>query len=249
MIKKHIPNIITLANLFCGLVAVVFALKGDLSFAAFFILLGIFFDFFDGFFARLLHVSGELGKQLDSLADMVTSGVAPAMIMYKLLEGANNTSVLLNPKATVGSWLPIDDKTIYLVPFISFLLALGAAYRLANFNIDTRQTNSFIGLPTPAMALVVLSLPLIVLFSDFDFAIQFVGNRYVLIGLTILLTILMNADIALFSLKFKNYSFKDNKLVYVFLILSTILIVILKFVAVPIVIFFYVLLSILFKKK
>ena len=249
IIKKHIPNLITLANLFSGLVAIVFALKGDLVLASFFILLGIFFDFFDGFFARLLNVSGELGKQLDSLADMVTSGVAPAMIMYKLLENANDTNLIPNPKAMVGSWIPTDDHTIYLMPFFAFLLALGAAYRLANFNIDSRQTSSFIGIPTPAMALVVLAIPLILNFSDIEIAIRFFENRYVLITLTIILSFLMNANIALFSLKFKNFSFKENKTVFLFLLLSILLLIVLQFVAIPIIILLYVLVSVLFPKK
>jgi len=231
------------------LVAIVFALKGDLSFASFFILLGIFLDFFDGFFARLLHVSGELGKQLDSLADMVTSGVAPAMIMYKLIENANNTNLLFQPKATVGSWVELEDNTIYLMPFFGFVLALGAAYRLANFNIDSRQTDKFIGIPTPAMALVVLSIPLILDYSQNSIAISFFENRYILISLAFLLTFLMNANIELFSLKFKNYAFKDNKLVYIFLLISVFLIIVLHFVAIPLVIFLYVLLSLIFKKQ
>jgi CDP-diacylglycerol--serine O-phosphatidyltransferase len=246
-IKKHIPNLITLANLFCGLVAIVFALKGDLVLASFFILLGIFFDFFDGFFARLLNVSGELGKQLDSLADMVTSGVAPTMIMYKLLEEADNLSIGFDAKITVGSWLPIDDNTIYFMPFFAFLLALAAGYRLANFNIDKRQSDKFIGIPTPAMALVVLSIPLILEYSENTFAISLFENSYLLIILTILLSFLMNANFELFSLKFKNYTLKANKLVYTFLLISIILIILLKFVAIPIVILLYVLLSLLFK--
>ena len=196
----------------------------------------------------MLNVQGELGKQLDSLADMVTSGVAPAMIMYKLLENANNTNLFSQARATVGSWMPIDDNTIYFLPFTGFLLALGAAYRLANFNIDSRQTDRFFGLPTPAMALVVLSIPLILEYSNNAIALQLFENSYVLITITILLSILMNADIELFSLKFKNYDIKENKLVYSFLIISLILIAVLKFVAIPIIILLYVLLSVLFKK-
>lgn len=249
IIKKHIPNLITLANLFSGLTATMFAVKGDLTFAAFFILLGVFFDFFDGFFARLLKVSGDLGKQLDSLADMVTSGVAPAMIMYKLLESSDKSSVFENSKAIVGSWVPLEDNTIYLVPFFGFILALGAAYRLANFNIDERQTNKFIGLPTPAMALVVLSIPLILQYSTNDIAKHFLKNSYILLVLTFLLTFLMNVNVELFSLKFKNYTFKDNKIVYIFLLISIALLVILQFVAIPIIIFLYVLLSVFLVKK
>ena len=197
----------------------------------------------------MLNVQGELGKQLDSLSDMVTSGVAPAMIMYKLLEKANNTSLFSNAKATVGSWIPIDDNTIYFLPFIGFLLALSAAYRLANYNIDSRQTDRFFGLPTPAMALVVLSIPLILEYSNNTFALHLFENSYVLIVITVLLSILMNANIELFSLKFKNFSIKENKLVYSFLIIGFILIAVLKFVAIPIIILLYVLLSVLFKKK
>jgi len=224
---------------------VTFALKGDLTFASFFILLGILFDFFDGFFARLLNVSGELGKQLDSLSDLVTSGVAPAMIMYKLLEKSQEqTQWYQKLSSTVGSWVPVDDKTIYFFPFIGLLIALAAAYRLANFNIDERQTSSFIGLPTPAMTLVIASIPLIQMYSNNLIALDLSQNKYVLIGITIVFSLLMNANLPLFSLKFKNYAFKDNVIVYIFLLVSIILIVLLQFVAIPLIIIFYVLISI-----
>lgn len=228
-------------NLLSGLIAVIFAIKGDITFAAFFALLGIFFDFFDGFFARLLNVSGELGKQLDSLADMVTSGVAPAIIMYKLLESTQDSTLFI----TVGSWIPVDDKTIYLLPFFGLLLALAAAYRLANFNIDTRQTSSFIGLPTPAMTLVIVSLPLIQTYSNQLFALELIQNKYVLISLTVLLSYLMNANIPLFSLKFKNFGLKDNLIVYIFLLVCILLLVFLQFVAIPLIILIYVILSVI----
>ncbi|HIP26491.1 MAG TPA: phosphatidylserine synthase, partial [Flavobacteriaceae bacterium] len=166
-------------NLFSGLIAVIFALKGDLALASFFILLGIIFDFFDGFAARILNVSGELGKQLDSLADAVTSGVAPAMIMYKLLEQSQNqTEWYQDFSSSVGSWIPTDDKTIYFFPFIGLLIAIAAVYRLANFNIDTRQSNSFIGVPTPAMTMVIAALPLIIVYSDIDVAVNLAQNKY-----------------------------------------------------------------------
>ncbi len=228
-------------NLLSGLIAVIFAIKGDITFAAFFALLGIFFDFFDGFFARLLNVSGELGKQLDSLADMVTSGVAPAIIMYKLLESTQDSTLFI----TVGSWIPVDDKTNYLLPFFGLLLALAAAYRLANFNIDTRQTSSFIGLPTPAMTLVIVSLPLIQTYSNQLFALELIQNKYVLISLTVLLSYLMNANIPLFSLKFKNFGLKDNLIVYIFLLVCILLLVFLQFVAIPLIILIYVILSVI----
>lgn len=191
-------------NLFSGLIAVIFALKGDLALASFFILLGIIFDFFDGFAARILNVSGELGKQLDSLADAVTSGVAPAMIMYKLLEQSQNqTEWYQDFSSSVGSWIPTDDKTIYFFPFIGLLIAIAAVYRLANFNIDTRQSNSFIGVPTPAMTMVIAALPLIIVYSDIDVAVNLAQNKYVLIAITIIFSVLMNTELPLFSLKFK----------------------------------------------
>ena len=244
--KKHIPNLITLLNLLSGLMAVIFALKGDLALASFLIMLGILFDFFDGFAARLLNVSGELGKQLDSLADMVTSGAAPAMIMYKLLEKSQeNTIWYQDLSSTVGSWVPVEEKTIYYFPFIGLLIALAAAYRLANFNIDERQTSSFIGLPTPAMTLVIASIPLIQLYSDNAIALTLFQNKYILIGITIIFSLLMNANLALFSLKFKKFSFKDNKVVYLFLLISILLLALLQFVAIPIIIVVYVLISII----
>jgi len=233
-------------NLFSGLIAVIFALKGDLALASFFILLGIIFDFFDGFAARILNVSGELGKQLDSLADAVTSGVAPAMIMYKLLEQSQNqTEWYQDFSSSVGSWIPTDDKTIYFFPFIGLLIAIAAVYRLANFNIDTRQSNSFIGVPTPAMTMVIAALPLIIVYSDIDVAVNLAQNKYVLIAITIIFSVLMNTELPLFSLKFKNFSLKDNLLVYTFLIASLILIVLLHFVAIPIIIVIYILLSLM----
>jgi CDP-diacylglycerol--serine O-phosphatidyltransferase len=240
MIKKHIPNFITLLNLLSGLIAILFAIKGALVFAAFFIILGIFLDFFDGLAARLLNVSGEFGKQLDSLADMVTSGVAPAMIMYALLEKSqSNTDWYQNLSLT------IDNTTLYMFPLIGFIIALAAAYRLANFNIDERQTSSFIGLPTPAMTLVIVSLPLIQQFSQNEVAINLLNNKYVLIAITLGLSYLMNANLPLFSLKFKNLSLKDNALVFIFLLISLVLLISLQFVAVPLIILVYILLSII----
>lgn len=244
--KKHIPNLITLLNLFSGLVAVIFALKGDLAFASFFILLGIIFDFFDGFAARLLNVSGELGKQLDSLADAVTSGVAPAMIMFKLLEQSQEQTTWYQEfSSNVGSWLPTDDKTFYFFPFIGLLIAIAAVYRLAKFNIDTRQSNSFIGLPTPATALVITAIPLIQTYSNYSFALDLTQNKYILVGITLLLSILMNVELPLFSLKFKNYSFKDNVIVYIFLIISLLFIILFQFIAIPLIIAIYIIISLI----
>lgn len=235
-LKKHLPNLLTLGNLFCGTVAAIFAVKNELEIAAIFVVLGILFDFLDGFAARLLKVSGELGKQLDSLADMVTSGVVPGIVMYQLLTSA--TTSIENFSRT--------DQLNY-VAFLGLLLTLGAGYRLAKFNIDTRQTDSFIGMPTPAMALFVLSLPLIQLYGKYPIFLSLTFNPYFLIGVTFLLTYLMNAEINLFALKFKTFGFKENTLKYIFLVLSLFLIVFLQFVAIPLIIMLYVALSLIKK--
>lgn len=232
-IKKHIPNLLTLGNLCCGTIATIFAVKGDFISAGLFVVVGILFDFLDGFVARLLKVSGELGKQLDSLADMVTSGVVPGVIMAKLIQ--NNLFYELNA---------FDDSFLGM-SLIGLLLTLGACYRLANFNLDTRQSDSFIGLPTPAMSLFVISLPLIQEYSDIEFVQNLIGNNYFLIVVTLLLTVVMNAEISLFSLKFKDYSIRKNWIIYLFLFSSLLLIFILNYLSIPIIITLYVVLSII----
>lgn len=245
--KKYIPNLITLGNLFCGTVATIFSVYGDFGLAAFFVVLGIFLDFFDGFAARLLNVSGELGKQLDSLADMVTSGVVPGIIMMNLL--ANKNVINYFGEETTETYFKGFD--IELLPFLGLLLTLGACYRLAKFNIDTRQTDSFIGLPTPAMSLFVISLPLIQQYSEIDFVYNLLNNNYFLITITLLLTYLMNAELPLFSLKFKEYSIKNNIIKYLFLVVSIAMIVLLQYLSIPLIITVYVVLSVFsnFNKK
>ncbi len=245
-IKKQIPNIITLLNLFCGCIGVIFAVHGNLELAALFAGLGIFFDFFDGLAARLLNAQSELGLQLDSLADMVTSGVVPGIVMFQLL-----SQVFGSPfNETSGSWgsgHTIESVDISYLSLLGLLITLASAYRLAKFNIDTRQTSSFIGLPTPANTLLILSLPLILKFQQEAWILEVVHNKWFLIGLTLVSCYLLNAEIGLFALKFKTWGFKENKVRYIFLILTAILIVLLKFVAIPCVILLYVLMSLVLR--
>ena len=232
-IKKHIPNLITLLNLFCGCIAVVFVSESNFVMAFYFVCLGIFLDFFDGFFARLFKVSSPLGLQLDSLADMVTSGVVPGYVMYSLfLKSAN-------PNEVIGS---------AFIPFLGFIVTLGSCYRLANFNIDTRQTDSFIGLPTPANALFILSLPLVLKFSDSLIIFEILSNHWVLLVITIFSAYILNAEIPLFALKIKKFNLKDNILQVVFLLISIVLVLLLEYLAIPLIIIFYVLLSIINNK-
>lgn len=229
--KRHIPNFITLLNLFCGSVAVIFALSGDMKLTALFVFLGIFFDFFDGLLARKLNVYSELGLQLDSLADMVTSGLVPGLVMFYLFN-------LGNPDTSIYS--------TYL-PYFGLLITLASAYRLANFNIDDKQIDSFIGLPTPANALLILSLPLIMEFQNNDIMNAIILNKWFLISVTLLSSFLLNANIKLIALKFKTWSFKDNSVRYILIILSIILLVIFQFAAIPLIIISYIIISLLNK--
>ena len=230
-IKKHIPNIITLLNLFCGCIAVVFVSELNFEMAFFFVSLGIFLDFFDGFFARLFKVAGPLGLQLDSLADMVTSGVVPGFTMFWLLKEAQD---------------PAAPNQI--LPYLGFIITLGSCYRLANFNIDTRQTDSFIGLPTPANTLFIISLPLVIKFSDSMVVFELLTNQWFLLAISLFSAYILNAEIPLFSLKIKDFSFKKNALQIVFLSLCVLLLVLLHYLAIPLVIITYVLLSVINNK-
>lgn len=232
-IKAQIPNLFTMLNLFSGCVALVMVadLKFDLAF--YFVCLGIFFDFFDGFFARKFNVAGPLGVQLDSLADMVTSGVVPGYVMYHLI---------MDNKNLYTENLPLQDQ---LFPYLGFIITLGACYRLANFNIDTRQTDSFIGLPTPANTLFITSLPLVADYFHNEIDLGFSYNRWFLIVVTLVSAYVMNAEIPLFSLKIKNFSFAKYKLQIFFLAVSVLLLIFLQILAVPLIIGFYVILSVI----
>jgi CDP-diacylglycerol--serine O-phosphatidyltransferase len=230
-IKKHIPNSITLLNLLCGCIAMVFVTSSDFEMAFYFVCLGIFLDFFDGFFARLLKVSGPLGLQLDSLADMVTSGVVPGYVMFFLLSNSQH-----------------EISTHFMIPYLGFIITMGSCYRLAVFNIDTRQTNSFIGLPTPANALFILSLPLVLKYSDSLVVLEILTNQSVLLAITLFSAYILNAEIPLFSLKIKKFNLKDNALQIVFLFLSFLLLVFFQYAGIPLVIIGYVLLSIVSNK-
>jgi len=240
--KKHIPNAITLANLFCGCIAVIFIVENYFVYGVFFAFLGVFFDFFDGFFARKFNVQSDLGLQLDSLADMVTSGLVPGVIMFKLLGLADTSwgrevdvNLLIHPF--------LDVTGASLLPFLGLFITLASAYRLAKFNIDTEQQSFFKGLPTPANTLLIASLPLIVEFQKSDVINAIIFNTWFLIALTIVSCYILNSNIKLFALKFKTYNFKDNSVRYIFIILAIVLLVLLQFSAIPVIIILYLILS------
>ncbi|MFT4669002.1 MAG: CDP-diacylglycerol--serine O-phosphatidyltransferase [Flavobacteriaceae bacterium] len=244
---KQIPNIITSLNLLCGCVAVLFAVSGDLISASFFVFFGIFFDFFDGLAARLLNAHSDVGLEFDSLADMITSGVAPAIVMVQLLNESffGNTLNIAETFSADGWNL---GMTNYL-PLIGLVIAMASGYRLAKFNVDTRQTTSFIGLPTPANALLILSLPLILHFQSSDWIEEIILNKWFLIGLTLVSSMLLNAELPLFGLKFKTWDFKSNAIRYLFLVFCAVLLVLLKFIAIPLIIVLYILLSVFWKEN
>ncbi|NNF19344.1 MAG: phosphatidylserine synthase [Flavobacteriaceae bacterium] len=238
--KKHIPNFITLLNVLSGCIAVVFAVRNEMELAALFVFLGIFFDYFDGMAARLLNVKSEVGLQLDSLADMITSGLVPGIVMFQLLSmsvtgGWNHTGML------GGS----EDLFASLLPFAGFLITMASAYRLAKFNIDENQVSSFVGVPTPANALLILSLPLILIYHANDYLNGIILNTWFLLGMTLLSSYLLNSSLNLFALKFENWSFRDNALRYIFIVVSFVLLLTLKFLAIPAILVFYLAASII----
>jgi CDP-diacylglycerol---serine O-phosphatidyltransferase len=213
--KRHIPNFLTCCNLLCGCAGIVYVLNGNLSLAAYFVWAACVFDFFDGFAARLLNVSSPIGKELDSLADMVSFGVLPAMVIYKMFGGAH----------------------AYL-PYVAFSVAVFSALRLAIFNLDETQRDSFKGLPTPANALFITALPLLP--GNIGIVVY---DPWVLCVIAATSSFLLVSNIRLFALKFKNFSWKDNQVRFTFLLLAVLLLAVLKFAAIPAIILLYIILS------
>lgn len=229
--RRHIPNTITCCNLLSGCVAAMYAFEGMYLFAFVFIIAGAVFDFFDGLTARALKVSSPIGKELDSLADVITFGFAPAAMVFSWLRECADAH--------------LDMLLAFVMPFAAFLLVAFSALRLAKFNVDERQTSSFIGLPTPANALFWGAL---VLGSHDTIVAQPYGwvAVIVLIGL---FSWLLVAEIPMFSLKFKNLSWKSNRIAYTFLLVSLVLLILLGLNGLSAVIGWYIILSILTQKR
>ena len=224
-ITRHIPNTVTCCNLFCGCVAVVMVYQANYPIAFLFIILAAVFDFFDGMLARALGAYSPMGKELDSLADDVSFGLAPAMIVFSLFKEVHVPSFL----SAIETWLP----------YSAFLIAIFSALRLAKFNIDTRQTSSFIGMPTPANALFWSSLAV----GGYEFLISDKFNAIYLVLIVLLTSWLLVAEIPMFSLKFKNLSWQSNKVQYIFLLVSLPLIILLKEGCLAAIIIWYAILS------
>ncbi len=247
---RSIPNLFTSLNLLCGLLAVILAGSGGnyLVLAGYFIYVAAIFDFFDGFSARALKASSKMGKELDSLSDMVSFGVAPSMILFAILKESMDIKQF-------SFSLPAVDVLILLTPM---LIAIFSALRLAKFNVDDRQKDKFLGIATPVAAMLIASIPLIENFDPHDLLLfpaldrntyfffgammlgAYIVKPAVIIGLSILLSILLVAEIPMFSLKFKSSSFEDNKLEYSFLIVSVVLFAIIQVLAIPLIFILYI---------
>ena len=235
--KKHIPNFITTMNLFSGCIGIILAMHDRLDYAAYFIVIAALFDFMDGMAARLLHLKSTIGKELDSLADVVSFGVLPGIILYQLMVYSSNT--------------PAAGSFVSIFPLIAMVVPILSAVRLAKFNLDTRQSTSFLGLPVPANALFLGSLPLIKLqagYGDsFSWLTAVTGNYYVLAFLAVGMSLLLVSEIPLISLKFHNLKFADNKPQFILVLFSVIAFALVTFTAIPLIILAYILLSLIFK--
>lgn len=230
-ITRHIPNTVTCCNLFCGCIAAYMAFQADYEKAILFIILGAVFDFFDGMLARLFNVSGPLGKELDSLADDITFGLAPSAVVFTLFKEVHYPEFLL----------PISEY----VPYTAFIIAAFSALRLGKFNIDTRQSTSFIGLPTPANALFWGSLVV----GSHDFLVSASFNAVYLFLLVLLMSYLLVAEIPMFSLKFKSLAWSANKVSYLFLLVCIPMLAFLQLSGFAAIILWYIFLSVVTKKK
>ena len=220
---KHIPNLLTISNLICGCIALYFTFHNNLVLAAYIIGLAAIFDFLDGAAARLLKVSNSMGKELDSLADMVSFGVVPGSVVFHLLEAS----------------------TLSAYSFVALTIPVFSAYRLAKFNVDERQNENFIGLPTPANCLIFVSLPLITTFHGESMIASVIEMPEVLIALTLLLSLALISELPLFSLKFKNLKYADNKLRFFFIGIAILLLALIQFSAIPLIVLLYLILSII----
>jgi len=240
-IKQHIPNALTILNLVCGLISLTLTIKGNYVNAALFIFVAALFDFLDGNAARILKAHSELGKQLDSLADVVSFGAAPGLMIFQmiLVQSAGSSNI---------------PEKMYITPYFAMLIPVCSALRLAKFNIDLRQGVNFIGIPTPANAIFFASIPLVIfvqpgLFSliHLDFLVTFFSNTRILTILAVFFSYLLISDFKIFSMKFKNLKWKGNQLQYIFLISSFILFILFFLSAIPIIIVLYILISIFFQ--
>ena len=243
--KRHIPNIVTLMNMACGCAGIALIFSGFPVYGAMMVYLGAIFDFFDGFVARAFKADSELGKQLDSMSDLVTFGVLPSVLLVYLLGVVDFVERDYLPFTLADGSIPMAKISWYLIlPF--FVVVLGAGYRLAKFNIDTRQTTSFLGLPSPANGIFFAALFLGISLGNFpEWLTPILLNPITLYALAIIFALLMVSEIPMFAMKVKGYGWKGNEFRYALLILSLPLIVFFQFAGLSLSIILYILLSII----
>lgn len=226
---KHIPNAITCGNLLCGCLGIIEVFNGRLTNASLLMLVAGILDFFDGFVARLLHVQSPIGKELDSLADMVTFGALPGFIMYYLIGYDYNSGIF-----SINNWC-----------YVALLIPIFSALRLAKFNIDTRQSDQFIGVPTPANAIFLGSFPF--LFQNSLFMQMAISQanliQILLVFICIICSLMLVAPLPLIALKFKNFHWKGNEARFSLIGISALLLISLQTLALPLIIILYVLFS------
>jgi CDP-diacylglycerol--serine O-phosphatidyltransferase len=235
--KQHIANILTMSNLFCGCCAIVCLFQNELTGTVLFFALGFLFDAFDGRVARHFGVTGPMGKELDSLADMVTFGVLPGMILYFLLGKSFN----FGDNARMFGIGHGGGITMWAFP--AFLVSIFAGLRLAKYNLDTRQSDTFIGLPTPANTTFVIGLLLVYIFNTNNLG-DTLMNPFLLFGIISVLSFLQIAEIPMLNFRFKDYSFGNNMARYLFLAFSVLSVVLVREGSPSLIVFFYVLISI-----
>lgn len=219
-LKAQLPNFITLLNLLSGVLGILWVLEGQPLYGAYFVILSATFDFFDGFAARLLKVQSDMGKELDSLADVVSFGVLPGILLYSLTKSQTEASFL---------------------PYCTLIIPMLSAYRLAKFNLDTRQSDRFIGLPTPANALLITTIPYLA--ARWPELSPWLSSPIALVVIAWLTSLLLVAELPLIALKFKNSSFRDNSYRYALLVIGAVCLVWLQLAGIPLVIVAYLLLS------
>lgn len=226
--RRHLPNFFTLLNLASGSIGAIIALRGNLAHGALCINLGAFFDFLDGFLARLFCYPSPFGKQLDSLADLVTFGFLPTVIMYSLIE--------------------LQTTSLHL-PYIALLITLFSALRLARFNIDTRHHQVFVGLPTPANAIFISTLPFIMAADNHSWLKAWIAHAYTLTAMTILSSCLLVANIPFVAFKFTTYGWHPNRARYILLLATSLLILLFRTEGVVLSFLLYILCSSLLQRS
>ena len=242
--KKQIPNILTMGNLFCGCLACILVVKGNFPTLVFALLCGsLILDFFDGFVARAVKASGPLGAELDSLADVVSFGFLPGLMMMKLLsKGEFLTINTLNQPNHLINWEMFHFSSLSLV---GLLITLFSAYRLAKFNIDTEQAYYFKGLNTPTCTMLIFSIYYMV-FQD---KITWLQNPYLLVPMTLFCCVMLVSNIPMKALKFKGFSWKNNELTFIIMGFSLIAFILFRIPSIPFSILFYMIISLIFRKK